>query len=84
MPLILFDHQCNLCGHEFEELVDRANPRVECPLCGDSNVTRLVTGTHIDPRLGIHADAFPTMGDKWAKKQRQRKAIEMKRRQADS
>jgi putative FmdB family regulatory protein len=81
MSLILFDYLCTTCGDEFEELVEREHPDpVKCPTCGSSSTRRLVTGTRIDPRLGIHADVFSTMGDKWAKKQRQRKAIEMKRR----
>lgn len=79
--LMMFDYLCTLCGDEFEELVDREHPDpVKCPTCGSSSTQRLITGTRIDPRLGIHADSFPTMGDKWVRKQRQRKAIEMKRR----
>jgi len=79
----MFDYLCTLCGDEFEELVEREHPDpVKCPLCGSSKTQRLITGTHIDPRLGLDAASFPTMGDKWARKQRQRKAIEMKKRHA--
>lgn len=83
MPLMMFDYQCDVCFNEFEELVDRDNPgTVKCPVCDSSKTRRLVTGTRIDPRLGVDPDSFPTMGDKWARKQRQRKATEMKRRES--
>lgn len=84
MPLMMFDFLCTLCGEEFEDLIEREHPDpVKCPLCGSSQTQRLITGTRIDPKLGVDPDSFPTMGDKWARKQRQRKAIEMKRRHAN-
>jgi putative FmdB family regulatory protein len=83
MPLLLSDYECKGCGHEFEELADRDNPNsVKCPLCGQFNPTRLITGTRIDPRLGLDPTGFPTMGDKWARTHRQAAQIERKRNRA--
>lgn len=78
--LILFDFECCDCGTEFEELAYRDHPDpVKCPRCHGSS-RRLITGTRIDPRLGVDATSFPTMGDAWARKRRERAAIENKRK----
>lgn len=82
MPLLLSDYECQSCGAKFEELADRNHPEtVKCPECGQFNATRLITGTRIDPRLGVDL-AFPTMADKWARTRRQAAQIERKRKQA--
>jgi len=31
MPI--FEYRCRTCGHEFEELVGRADTEVACPVC---------------------------------------------------
>jgi putative FmdB family regulatory protein len=31
MPI--FEYRCRICGHEFEELVPRADTVVHCPTC---------------------------------------------------
>lgn len=79
--MILFDFECSFCGHEFEELAERDSPdQVKCPLCASSKTKRLISAPNIDPRLGVQSGVFTTMADKWEKKQRQRMAIEAKRR----
>ena len=78
--LILFDFECRSCGGQFEELADRNHPdSVKCPLCASSDVQRLIYGARIDPRLGVNADAFPSLGAAWERKRRERMAIEKKR-----
>ena len=78
--LILFDFECRACHGQFEELVDRDHPdQAKCPLCASSKTKRLITGTRIDPRLGLNAEAFPTVGAAWERKRRERMAIEKKR-----
>lgn len=67
--LILFDFECPK-GHIFEELVTQDTGGCECPRCGEL-ARRMITGTHIDPKLGVSND-FPSMARKWAKKQRKR------------
>jgi putative FmdB family regulatory protein len=80
MSMILFDYECKSCAQVFEELVDRDSPEpVKCPSCGQFDTTRLITGTTIDPNLGLDAESFPTMGDKWAKKREQRRRQESRR-----
>lgn len=82
--LRLFDHECRLCGLVFEELVEPEAPKgPPCPKCDAVDAKRLITGTRIDPRLGIDPSGFPTMGDKWAKIRRQRQQIERKRDSED-
>jgi putative FmdB family regulatory protein len=79
MARILFDYECPECGHGFEEFVNTSSPEtVNCPECSAPS-TKQITGTRIDPRLGVHADAYPTMGDKWARIRVQRQKIEAKR-----
>lgn len=81
--MILFDFLCRACGAEFEELVARDNPdSAKCPKCTSSKTTRLVTGTRIDPRLGVDGSSFPTMADKWTRTRRERLQIEQKREAA--
>src|SRR5262245_3218398 len=79
MPLILFDHECPTCGHTFEDFINSAQPEpVNCPEC-QTPAQKLISGTRMDPKLGVDADRFPTMGDKWAKIRVQRQKIEAKK-----
>lgn len=75
--MILFDFECGKCRLVFEELVPHNVRDVVCP-CGYL-AKRLVSAPRIDPRLGVNADSFPTMGDKWARVREQRAKIESKR-----
>lgn len=75
--LLLDDFECPT-GHVFEELADRRDANPVCPTC-NATTTRLIGAPRMDPRLGVHADAFSTMGDKWARIRRQRKQIELKK-----
>lgn len=68
--LILFDFECTSCGLVFEDLVPADTLGCNCHECDGAGV-RLITGTHIDPKLGVSND-FPSMARKWAKKQRKR------------
>ena len=75
---ILFDFVCD-DGHEFEELVKPRIKRVKCPVCSVGS-SRLVSSPFINyRRMGVDPD-FPTAGDKWAKMQERRKAIEKERK----
>lgn len=76
--MILYDFECRSCGAVFEELTPRNVHDVECPECG-GRAFRLVSAPRIDPKLGVNADAFPTMGDRWARVREQRAKIESKR-----
>ena len=38
MPI--FEYVCQRCHHQFEELVFGENPKVKCPKCHKSRVTR--------------------------------------------
>ena len=81
MKRLLFDYSCRDCGEEFEELVERDNPGlVKCPSCASTSTTRLISPVRLDYRLGVKADVFTTLGDRWEKIQRQRQKIEQKRR----
>lgn len=74
--LLLFDFECPT-GHTFEDMVRPEIHSAECPTCGQP-ARRLITGTRIDPRLGLDP-AFSTCGDKWARIRVQRRAIEDRR-----
>jgi len=81
----LFDFLCKNtdCGHQFEELVHYDDiASTVCPECGGPT-RRLIGAPMIDPRLGLDAANWPTMGDKWARIRRQRKQIESKRYSRD-
>lgn len=68
--LILFDFQCTTCDAVFEELVTTDTVSFNCHEC-DGAAVRIISGTHIDPKLGVSND-FPTMARRWEKKTRQR------------
>ena len=76
--LIMFEFWCPACAAKFDDLVKPTKQTAPCPQCGGAG-KRLISAPRIDPRLGVDAKAFPTMGDKWAKVRRQRKVIEEKR-----
>lgn len=77
----LYDFECleAACGHNFEELVryEEADT-IRCPHC-NGPTRRLIGAPTIDPRLGLDAANWPTMGDKWARIRRQRAKIESSR-----
>lgn len=80
MGLMLSDYECTACGHIFEELADRDAPEtVKCEQCGQFSCKRLITGTRIDPRLGVDP-SYPTLYDAWARKRKQAAAQERKRK----
>jgi len=79
--LRMYDYEClnAKCGEVSEELVRYEDAdKVICPICG-SPTKRWIGAPMFDPRLGLDAASFPTMGDKWAKIRRQRKKIESAR-----
>jgi putative FmdB family regulatory protein len=76
--LLLFDFECQHCTYVFDDMVKPNIHEAPCPKCGH-NATRLVSTPRIDPRLGLDAAGFPTMGDRWAKVREQRKAVEERR-----
>ncbi|MGB4337230.1 MAG: zinc ribbon domain-containing protein [Bacillota bacterium] len=41
MPI--FDYKCNGCGRTFDTLVRSSSETVECPDCGSTDVTKLVS-----------------------------------------
>lgn len=66
--MILFDFECPKCLAVFEELVNKEKLTHDCPECG-SEATRIISGTRIDPKLGLSSD-YPTMADKWERRVR--------------
>lgn len=75
--LILFDFECPN-GHSYDDLVQPDVHQAPCPTCGQEG-TRQVSAPRFDPRMGIDATGFPTMGDKWARVRKQRKIVEERR-----
>lgn len=76
-----YDYECKdaRCGTTFEELVRYEDAdKQRCPVC-NGPTRRLIGAPRIDPKLGLDAASWPTMGDKWARIRRQRKQIESKR-----
>jgi hypothetical protein len=68
---LLFDFGCTADPtHVFEELIEPECRELTCPRCGEL-AKRLISGTHVDPKMGLTND-FPTMARKWEKKTRQR------------
>ncbi len=41
MPI--FEYHCQSCNHDFEKLVFGRDPVVECPLCGQNKVEKLMS-----------------------------------------
>lgn len=77
--MILFDHECAHCGAVFEEFCkpDTAPLRVECPECHKIDfATRLIGAPRLDPKLGLDAGGFPTMGAKWERRRKSHQRIE--------
>jgi len=82
--LRLFDFECRTCTLIFEDMVElESEVGPTCPKCDAVNAKRLISGTRLDPRLGLDPTGFPTMGDKWAQVRRQRQQIERKRAAED-
>jgi hypothetical protein len=71
MSRILFDFGCTKdASHVFEELVEPEVREQICPRCGEL-AKRMISGTHLDPKMGLTND-FPTMARKWERKTKQR------------
>lgn len=78
MSLVLFDHYCERCYLEFEELVERDGPKMaNCPNCGFS-ATRQLSGLRTRFALGASPD-FPTAAARWERVRRQHQRIEERR-----
>lgn len=77
---LFFDFRCQseVCKHKFTDMVKPDVFQAACPECGGES-KRLISAPRLDPRLGLDPESFPTMGDKWAKKHRQRRRIEDER-----
>jgi putative FmdB family regulatory protein len=65
MPI--YEYRCVGCGSLKEQFVhQRPRPAMIPCECGAQAVFQ-ISAPHFDLRMGIKADAFPTMGDRWAK-----------------
>ena len=81
--MILFDHQCPNCGAVFEALRQSSDSqeKVECTVCHTTDfATKLLSAPRLDPKLGVDAIGFPTMGDKWTRRRQQHQRIEERRK----
>ncbi len=78
--MILYSYTCKQCAHDFEEFAPLAKYKraAPCPICGGFAPRRMTFPT-IDPRLGIDAESFPSMGRKWKQVRDQRAVIEKNR-----
>lgn len=64
MARMLFDFDCNKCGHVFEELVHSDVSTSPCPACKGNGV-RLISAPRIDwLKMGLDP-AFPTAYERW-------------------
>lgn len=72
---LVYDFRCNECEHAFDDFVRPDSYTTVCPECG-AQARRLITGTRLDPKLGVDAEAFPTLAAKWARIRKQRAKIE--------
>lgn len=72
---ILFDFECNDCGHEFDDLVKPDIYTTPCPKCGKES-RRLASAGHLDWKLGVQSSSFPTLADKWERIQRQKARVD--------
>lgn len=73
--LLIFDFVCTKCGHSFEEMQELDDHKdIPCTNCRYTAV-RTISGTSIDPKLGVDT-AFPSAAGRWEKKQRQRAKID--------
>ena len=76
--MILFDWECAGCGATFEEF-EHDGKKPLCPVCFTDSATKLIGAPRIDPRLGLDASGFPSMGAKWAKRRAQHQRTEERR-----
>lgn len=74
---LLFDFQCGACDHRFESLVTPDTKVKVCSECG-SEARRLITGTHLDYRMGVDTNNT-TMAAKWDKMHKQEMEKQAKR-----
>ena len=68
-----YKYRCDSCEIYFEDFKTKVSERnnqlcIEC----DGEVTLCLQPVHFDYRMGTDPDGFPTMGDKWAKIQREK------------
>lgn len=78
--MILFDWQCPNCGAEFEEF-EQEGAKPVCPVCHTTDsATKLIGATRLDPKLGLDASGFPSMGAKWVRRRQQHQRIEERRK----
>ncbi len=75
--LLLFDFRCTECNTKFESMVKSDVLLTPCVECG-ADSKRLISGTRMDPRMGLDPESNPTMGDRWAKIRKERAQIEKK------
>lgn len=75
---ILYEWRCEDCGTKFSDLAKPEVQSVTHEGCGGT-APRVLSSGHIDPRLGVDPDGFPTMADKWARTHRQRAKVEEKK-----
>ncbi|MCX7950436.1 MAG: zinc ribbon domain-containing protein [Clostridiales bacterium] len=57
MPL--FSYKCEICEHEFEELVRSSDEKVQCPKCKSSIVKRKVSSIKVG---GSSSASAPSSG----------------------
>lgn len=50
-----------------------------CPACKSLSTKRLIGSFTIDPKLGLDAESFPSMGAKWEKLRVERRRAESRR-----
>lgn len=73
-----YDYKCE-DGHVYEEMhspstYDECGP---CPQCGKTGARVVLVAAHLDYRMGVDPDGFPTMADKWAKIQKSKNSGKM-------
>jgi len=65
MPI--FEYKCAVCGIVREILCLREPRTATVPCACGAQAVYKVSAPHFDLRMGINADAFPTLGDRWAR-----------------
>lgn len=69
--LMLFDFQCEKCGHEFEELVETDTKALKCAECDGEAKRQLCAPMLGFIKMGLSPD-FPTAYAKWGRSQEYR------------
>ncbi len=55
------------CGTVQEKFCPRRPRPMFVPCDCGAQALYVISAPHLDPRMGIDAEAFPTMGERWAK-----------------